>query len=97
MEQLFHTHLLMDGGVTPLNPRLDLSNGQLAAIAGVQTFGDYLVFHPHLHVLAAAGLVDKEGRFDLMPVEKRRGAEAFWTEAEPEPAGRGGRIKASSR
>ena len=49
--------------------RLDLPDGQLAAVAAVQTFGDYLVFHPHLHVLAATGLVDRENRFHLMPVE----------------------------
>ena len=28
-------------------------HGQLGAVAAVQTFGDYLNFHPHLHVLAA--------------------------------------------
>ncbi len=49
--------------------RLDLPDGQLAAIAAVQTFGDYLVFHPHLHVLAATGLYDREGRFHEFPVE----------------------------
>ena len=49
--------------------RLDLPDGQLAAVAAVQTFGDYLVFHPHLHVLAATGLVDRKNRFHLMPVE----------------------------
>ena len=49
--------------------RLDLPHGQLAAIAAVQTFGDYLVFHPHLHVLAATGLIDSKNRFHLMPVE----------------------------
>ena len=59
--------------------RLELPDGQLAAVAAVQTFGDYLNFHPHLHVLAASGLVDREGRFHVLPVEKRRGTEAFWT------------------
>lgn len=49
--------------------RLDLPGGQLAAIAAVQTFGDYLVFHPHLHVLAATGLYDREGTFHELPVE----------------------------
>jgi len=49
--------------------RLDLPDGELAAITGVQTFGDYLVFHPHLHVLAAAGLIDADGTFHEMPVE----------------------------
>jgi hypothetical protein len=28
------------------------------------------VFHPHLHVLAASGLVDRKNRFHLMPVER---------------------------
>jgi hypothetical protein len=59
--------------------RLDLPDGQLAAVAAVQTFGDYLNFHPRLHVLAASGLVDREGRFHVLPVEKRRGTEAFGT------------------
>ncbi|MGD7653931.1 MAG: IS91 family transposase [Verrucomicrobiales bacterium] len=49
--------------------RLDLPEGRIAAVAAVQTFGDYLVFHPHLHVLAATGLFDGEGRFHLLPVE----------------------------
>lgn len=66
-------HLLFKASIECLRDwmrlRLDLPDGQLAAIAAVQTFGDYLVFHPHLHVLAAAGLVDREGRFHLMPVE----------------------------
>jgi len=52
-----------------MRTRLDLPDGQLAAVAAVQTFGDYLNFHPHLHVLAATGLVDRDGRFHLMPVE----------------------------
>ena len=52
-----------------MRTRLDLPDGQLAAVAAAQTFGDYLNFHPHLHVLAATGLVDREGRFHLMPVE----------------------------
>ena len=71
-----------------MRARLELPDGQLAAVAAVQTFGDYLNFHPHLHVLAASGLVDREGRFHVLPVEKRRGTEAFWTEAKPKPAGR---------
>jgi hypothetical protein len=52
-----------------MRARLDLPDGQLPAVAAVQTFGDYLNFHPHLHVLAATGLSDRYGRFHLMPVE----------------------------
>ena len=49
--------------------RLGLPDGRLAAIAAVHTFGDYLVFHPHLHVLAACGLFDREGAFHCLPDE----------------------------
>ncbi len=58
--------------------RLDLPDGQLAAIAAVQTFGDYLKWHPHLHVLAATGLIDKNGAFHEMPVESIEPLEQFF-------------------
>jgi hypothetical protein len=32
---------------------------------------DYLIFHPHLHLLAADGLFTPDGRFHCMPVEQR--------------------------
>ena len=48
--------------------RLALPGGRIAA-AAVHTFGDYLVFRPHPHVLAADGLFDEEGRFHSMPDE----------------------------
>jgi hypothetical protein len=51
--------------------RLNLPDGRLAAVAAVHTFGDYLFFHPHLHVLAADGLFDSEGRFHCMPADSR--------------------------
>ncbi len=67
LDHLFHVSIesLRDW----MRARLDLPEGKLAAVAAVQTFGDYLNFHPHLHVLAATGLVDGEGRFHPMPVE----------------------------
>ena len=49
--------------------RLNLPKGRLAAAAALHTFGDYLVFHPHLHILTADGLFDEEGRFHCMPTE----------------------------
>ncbi len=49
--------------------RLNLPVGKLGAIAAVHTFGDYLIFHPHLHVLAANGLFTPDGRFHCMPAE----------------------------
>lgn len=49
--------------------RLNLPDGKLGAIAAVHTFGDYLIFHPHLHVLAANGLFAPDGHFHCMPAE----------------------------
>jgi hypothetical protein len=49
--------------------RLNLPEGKLGAIAAVHTFGDYLIFHPHLHVLAADGLFAPDGYFHCMPAE----------------------------
>ena len=49
----------------------------LAAIAGVQTFGDYLVFHPHLHVLSASGLFDQTGLFHLLPATSTKSLDAL--------------------
>ena len=49
--------------------RLGLPQGRIGAIAGVHTFGDYLIYHPHLHVLAADGLFTPDGRFHCMPAE----------------------------
>ena len=64
---LFHTatETLRDA----FRARLDLPDGRIAAVAAVHSFGDYLIFHPHLHVLAADGLFDKAGRFHCMPAE----------------------------
>ena len=64
---LFHTatETLRDA----FRARHDLPDGRIAAVAAVHSFGDYLIFHPHLHVLAADGLFDKAGRFHCMPAE----------------------------
>ncbi len=55
----------------------DLPDGKLAAIAGVQTFGDYLIFHPHLHILSASGLFDTQGRFHLLPAASAQSLDAL--------------------
>jgi hypothetical protein len=67
LTHLFHTatETLRDA----FRIRLKLPDGKLGAIAAVHTFGDYLIFHPHLHVLAADGLFAPDGRFHCMPVE----------------------------
>jgi hypothetical protein len=50
-----------------LRERTGQPAGQIATIAGLHTFGDYLVFHPHLHILAANGVFDETGAFHLAP------------------------------
>ena len=47
--------------------QLNLPVGKIGAVAAVHTFGDYLVFHPHLHVLVADGLFAPDGRFHCLP------------------------------
>ncbi len=67
LTHLFHTatETLRDS----FRARLKLPDGKLGAIAAVHTFGDYLIFHPHLHVLAADGLFTPDDRFHCMPAE----------------------------
>ena len=60
-----------------LRNQLDHPDGKLAAIAGVQTFGDYLIFHPHLYILAASGLFDSQGRFHLLPAASAQSLDAL--------------------
>ncbi len=53
-------------------------SGEVAAVAALHTFGDYLVFHPHVHVLAASGVFDENGVFHLAaPGGKSELAELF--------------------
>jgi hypothetical protein len=47
--------------------QLNLPEGKIGAVAAVHTFGDYFVFHPHLHVLVADGLFAPDGRFHCLP------------------------------
>ncbi len=47
--------------------QLNLPEGKLGAVAAVHTFGDYLIFHPHLHVLVADGLFAPDGTFHWLP------------------------------
>ena len=50
-----------------LRERTGQPTGEIAAVASLHTFGDYLVFHPHLHILAASGVFDKAEAFHLAP------------------------------
>ena len=48
-----------------LRARTDCPTGQPGLVVAVQTFGDYLLWHPHVHVLAAAGVFTNDGHFHL--------------------------------
>ncbi len=40
-----------------------------AAAACIQTFGDFLGFNPHLHILASDGCFGEDGMFYASPVK----------------------------
>jgi hypothetical protein len=47
-------------------------------VAAIQTFGNRINFHPHLHFLVTEGGVDEEGVFHLIPsLDNSRLAEIF--------------------
>jgi hypothetical protein len=47
-------------------------------IAAIQTFGDRINFHPHLHLLVTEGGVDQTGTFHRIPrLDDARQAEVF--------------------
>lgn len=47
--------------------QLRLPEGTIGAVAAIHTFGDYLIFHPHLHVLVSDGLFAPDGTFRCLP------------------------------
>ena len=50
-----------------LRQRTGQAEGQPGLVVAVQTFGDFLFWHPHVHVLAAAGVFAPNGDFHLAP------------------------------
>jgi len=46
---------------------LQLPDGIPGAVMAIHTFGEYLDFHPHLHVLVADGLFVRGGWFHVLP------------------------------
>jgi len=52
---------------TWLRQRTGQPAGQPGLVVAVQTFGDFLFWHPHVHVLAAAGVFAPNGDFHLAP------------------------------
>jgi hypothetical protein len=82
LTHLFHTatETLRDAFRT----RLNLPDGKLGAIAAVHTFGDYLIFHPHLHVLADllswkhSGFHIHDGGEKPVPAHDSAGRKRLW-------------------
>ena len=50
-----------------LRDRTGQPTGQPGLVVAVQTFGDFLFWHPHVHVLATAGVFTADGDFHLAP------------------------------
>ena len=50
-----------------LRHRTGQPDGQPGLVVAVQTFGDFLFWHPHVHVVAAAGVFTPNGDFHLAP------------------------------
>jgi len=50
-----------------LRHRTGQPDGQPGLVVAVQTFGDFLFWHPHVHVLATAGVFAPNGDFHLAP------------------------------
>jgi hypothetical protein len=46
---------------------LGLPKGKIGAVLAIHTFGDYLNFHPHVHMLVSNGLFIPSGLFYCMP------------------------------
>jgi hypothetical protein len=46
---------------------LSLPEGEVGLVMVIHTFGDYLNFHPHIHVLTADGLFRDSGLFHVCP------------------------------
>ncbi len=50
-----------------LRHRTQDSVGQPGLVIAVQTFGDFLLWHPHVHIIATAGVFNAAGTFQLAP------------------------------
>lgn len=56
-----------DALATWLRDRTGQPDGKPGFIMVVQTFGDFLLWHPHVHVIVTAGVFGRDGRFHLAP------------------------------
>ncbi len=74
LDELYHAaHSAITAWLRQRTGQPDLSacgaqaDGQPGLVVAVHTFGDFLFWHPHVHVLAAAGFFAPNGDFHLAP------------------------------
>jgi len=48
------------------------------AVVAIQTFGDFLGFHPHLHILVSDGCFHKNGVFSVSPAVDTKAIEQIF-------------------
>jgi len=60
--------------------RLVLKNpeGKIGMVVVIQTFGEYLNYHPHLHTIVADGLFLEDGSFYVMPQKDKKKLEQLF-------------------
>ena len=44
-----------------------IPDGKVGTILAIHSFADYLAFHPHIHIIATAGIFDNHGTFHFAP------------------------------
>jgi hypothetical protein len=64
-----------------LRDRTGRADGQPGLVMVVQTFGDFLLRHPHVHVIVTAGVFGRDGRFHLAPTDGWSELRELWRRA----------------
>jgi hypothetical protein len=60
-------HIASESLLEFMRTSLGLSQGQVGMVMAIQTYGEYLNFHPHIHAVVADGLFTSQGMFYVMP------------------------------
>jgi ribosomal protein S27E len=66
--------------LTYMRTALQMPRGVPGVVMAIHTFGEYLDFHPHLHVLATDGLFGEADTFHMLPVGSLKPLEAIFRE-----------------
>ncbi len=68
----------MGGSESVLHNRCADDMAVPGAIVAIQTFGDFLWFHPHLHILVSDGCFHKNGMFSVSPAVDTKAIERMF-------------------